>query len=131
LDTVTLADYGLLPPCLRFTHDVTITSARLGSDGRLTLSGWLLSQLDCASLAWRTRNLFFRDQNSRMIFMCQWSVRLGYRARFYVRPLYSLNDDNISLKFTSPAPIFSMISAASCIHLPFSERAGMQAALSN
>ena len=59
LDTFTLADYGLLPPCLRFTHDVTIISARLGSDGRLTLSGWPLSQLDCASLAWRTRNLLF------------------------------------------------------------------------
>jgi hypothetical protein len=31
-------------------------NAKLGSDGRLTLSGWLLNQLDSPSFAWRTKN---------------------------------------------------------------------------
>jgi len=32
-------------------------NAKLGSDGRLTLSGWLLNQLDLSGFAWRTKNL--------------------------------------------------------------------------
>jgi hypothetical protein len=31
-------------------------NAKLGSDGRLTLSGWLLNQLDLSGFAWRTKN---------------------------------------------------------------------------
>jgi hypothetical protein len=31
-------------------------NAKLGSDGRLTLSGWLLNQLDFPDFAWRTKN---------------------------------------------------------------------------
>ena len=56
LNTFTLADYGLLSPCLRFTHAITRINAKLGSDGRLTLSGWLFNQLDCTDFAWRTKN---------------------------------------------------------------------------
>ena len=40
LYTFTLSHYGLRSPCLRFTHTVTRINAKLGSDGRLTLSGW-------------------------------------------------------------------------------------------
>jgi hypothetical protein len=47
-------DYGLLLPCLRFIHAVTCINAKLGSDGRLTLSDWLLNQLDYPGFAWRT-----------------------------------------------------------------------------
>jgi hypothetical protein len=36
-------------------------NAKLGSDGRLTLSGWLLNQLDSPSFAWRTKNFAFSD----------------------------------------------------------------------
>jgi len=32
-------------------------NAKLGSDGRLTLSGWLLKQPDSPGFAWRTKNL--------------------------------------------------------------------------
>jgi hypothetical protein len=32
-------------------------NAKFGSDGRLTLSGWLLNQLDSPGFAWRTKNL--------------------------------------------------------------------------
>jgi len=56
LNTFTLTDYGLLSPCLRFTHTVTRIDAKLGSDGRLTLSGWLFNQLDFPGFAWRTKN---------------------------------------------------------------------------
>src|SRR3990170_6997209 len=37
---------------------------------------------------------------------------LHKHARLYICSLYPLNDDNISLKFSSPASIFSMISEA-------------------
>src|SRR4030065_2790304 len=57
LNTFTLPHYGLRAPCLRFTHAVTCINAKLGSDGRLTLSGWLLNQLVSPSFAWRTKNL--------------------------------------------------------------------------
>jgi hypothetical protein len=63
LYTFTLSDYGLLSSCLRFTHTITRIDAKLGSDGRLTLSGWLLNQLDCADFTWRTKNLLF-DRSS-------------------------------------------------------------------
>jgi hypothetical protein len=59
LNTFTPADYGLLSPCLRFTHAITRIDAKLGSDGRLTLSGWSFNQLDCADFAWRTKNFPF------------------------------------------------------------------------
>ena len=49
-------DYGLLAPCLGFTQTVARMNAKLGSDGRLTLSGWLLNQLDSPGFAWRTKN---------------------------------------------------------------------------
>lgn len=42
-----------LRPC-RYLMD-----ARLGSDGRLTLSGWLFNQLAITSFAWRTNTLVF------------------------------------------------------------------------
>jgi len=32
-------------------------NAKLGSDGRLTLSGWFLNQLDSPSFVWRTKAL--------------------------------------------------------------------------
>jgi hypothetical protein len=35
---------------------VTRIDAKLGSDRRLTLSGWLLNQLDISGFAWRTKN---------------------------------------------------------------------------
>jgi len=57
LNTFTLSHYGLRSPCLRFTHTISRINAKLGSDGRLTLSGWLLNQLDSPSFAWRTKNL--------------------------------------------------------------------------
>lgn len=34
------------------------TIEKLGSDGRLALSGWLLNQLDLSGFAWRTKNVF-------------------------------------------------------------------------
>jgi hypothetical protein len=49
--TFTLSDYGLLPPCLRFTYTVTPIDAKLGSGGRLTLPDWLFNQLDYHRLA--------------------------------------------------------------------------------
>ena len=63
LNTFTLADYGLLSPCLRFIHTVTCIDAKLGSDGRLTLSGWLLNQLDSPDFAWRTKNSLLGELN--------------------------------------------------------------------
>jgi len=38
-------------------------NAKLGSDGRLTLSGWLRNQLDSPSFAWRTKNLVWDESN--------------------------------------------------------------------
>jgi pantothenate kinase-related protein Tda10 len=38
-------------------------NAKLGSDGRLTLSGWLLNQLDSPDFAWRTKNLLWDELN--------------------------------------------------------------------
>jgi hypothetical protein len=40
-------------------------NAKLGSDGRLTLSGWLLNQLDSPDFAWRTKNSLLDEQNIR------------------------------------------------------------------
>ena len=70
LNTFTLADYGLLSPCLRFTHAITRINAKLGSDGRLTLSGWLFNQLDCADFAWRTKNLLFDGLSIEKHLLC-------------------------------------------------------------
>ena len=36
---------------------------QIGSDGRLTLSGWLLNQLDSPDFAWRTKNLLWDELN--------------------------------------------------------------------
>jgi len=36
---------------------------QIGSDGRLTLSGWLLNQLDSPDFAWRTKNFFLDELN--------------------------------------------------------------------
>ena len=57
LNTFTLSHYGLRSSCLRFTHAVTCINAKLGSDGRLTLSDWLFNQLDSPSFTWRTKTL--------------------------------------------------------------------------
>jgi hypothetical protein len=37
--------------------------AKLGSEGRLTLSGWLLKQLDLSGFSWRTKNSFWDGKN--------------------------------------------------------------------
>jgi hypothetical protein len=49
---------GLRPAvsCLRFTPTVTRIDVKLGSDGRLTLSGWLFNQLDLSGFTWRTKD---------------------------------------------------------------------------
>jgi len=70
LNTFTLADYGLLSPCLRFTHTVTCIDAKLGSDGRLTLSGWLFNQLDSPDFAWRTKNSLWGGLNIQKRELC-------------------------------------------------------------
>jgi hypothetical protein len=38
-------------------------SRKLGSGGRLTLSGWLFNQLDLAGFAWRTKNSLFNRES--------------------------------------------------------------------
>jgi len=74
LNTFTLSHYGLLSSCLRFTHAVTCINAKLGSDGRLTLSGWLFNQLDLPSFSWRTKALL----------LTAWSIGgLFYRVKGY------------------------------------------------
>jgi hypothetical protein len=40
-------------------------NAKLGSDGRLTLSGWFLNQLDSPDFAWRTKNSLLGKLNIR------------------------------------------------------------------
>ena len=70
LNTFTLADYGLLSPCLRFTHTVTCIDAKLGSDGRLTLSGWLLNKLDSPDFVWRTKNSLLGGLNIQKRELC-------------------------------------------------------------
>lgn len=57
LNTLKLSHYGLRLPCLRFTHAVACINSKLGSDGRLILSGWLLNQLDLPSFSWRAKTL--------------------------------------------------------------------------
>jgi hypothetical protein len=59
LNTLTLADYGLISSCLRFTLTIARIGAKLGSDSRLTLAGGLFNQLDLASFAWRTKKSLF------------------------------------------------------------------------
>jgi hypothetical protein len=54
-----LTDYGLLFPCLRFTHTVACIGAKIDSDAQQTLSSWLLNQLDSQDppdFAYRTKN---------------------------------------------------------------------------
>ena len=63
---ITLADYGLLPLCLRFSYTIARMDAKLGSDGRLTLSGWPLNQLDPAGLAWGTKNSLSRGDYAKI-----------------------------------------------------------------
>ena len=63
LNTFTPEDYGLLSSCLRFTYAITRINAKLGSDGRLTLSGWPFNQLDCADFTWRTKNSLFDGES--------------------------------------------------------------------
>ena len=50
-------------------------NAKLGSDGRLTLPGWLLNQLDLSGFAWRTKNLlcdeFAKSQKPVMLNLIQ------------------------------------------------------------
>jgi len=40
-------------------------NAKLGSDGRLTLSRWLFNQLDSPVFAWRTKNFLFDGKSIR------------------------------------------------------------------
>jgi len=47
----------LFQPCIRWPRSLT------GSDGRLTLSGWLLKQLDLAGFSWPTKNLLWDELN--------------------------------------------------------------------
>jgi len=70
VNSFTLTDYGLLSPCLRFIHTVTRIDAKLGSDGRLTLSGWLLNQLDSPDFAWRTKNSLWGGLNVQKRQLC-------------------------------------------------------------
>ncbi len=69
LNTFTLSHYGLRSPCLRFTYAITRMKAKPGSDGRLTLSGWLLNKLDSPSFSWRTKTLFSRDRSIGGLFL--------------------------------------------------------------
>jgi hypothetical protein len=78
LNSFTLTDYGLLSPCLRFTHTVTRINAKLGSDGRLTLSGWLLSQLDSPGFAWRTKNSLLGGSNIQKRQLCVKGFYISY-----------------------------------------------------
>ena len=57
-----------------------LMSARLGSDGRLTLSGWLFIQLVITSLAWRTNNLVLQKTPIRTMFT------IPCRGRFKTYP---------------------------------------------
>jgi len=79
-------DYGLLSPCLHFTHTVTRINTKLSSDGRLTLSGWLLNRLDSPGLAWRTKkSLFCWESIKETFLLCQvnFLTKYGmYRCRF-------------------------------------------------
>jgi len=38
-------------------------NTKLGYDGRLTLSGWLLNQPDSPTFAWRTKHLLWDELN--------------------------------------------------------------------
>ena len=40
-------------------------NAKLGSDGRLTLSRWLPNQLDSPDFAWRTKKMLFDGKSIR------------------------------------------------------------------
>jgi len=46
----------ILSPPLAAWFPGGATIFQIGSDGRLTLSGWLLNQLDLSGFAWRTKN---------------------------------------------------------------------------
>jgi hypothetical protein len=70
LNTFTFADYGLLSPCLRLIHTVTWLDEKLGSDGRLTLSGWFFNQLDSPDFAWRTKNSLWGEWNIQTRQLC-------------------------------------------------------------
>jgi len=69
LNTFTLSHYDLRSPCLRFTHAITRMNAKLGSDGRLILSGWLLNRLDLPSFAWLTKKLLSRGRSIGGLFL--------------------------------------------------------------
>ena len=49
---------------------ITRIGAKLGSDGRLTLPGWLLNQLDLAVFAWRTNNSLFDGGIQEQLGLC-------------------------------------------------------------
>ncbi|MBU1206698.1 MAG: hypothetical protein KKH04_07210, partial [Proteobacteria bacterium] len=49
---------------------VTRINAKLGSDGRLTLSGWLFNQLDSPDFAWRTKNSLWGGLNIQKRELC-------------------------------------------------------------
>jgi hypothetical protein len=45
-------------------------NAKLGSDGRLTLSGWPLNQPDSPSFTWRTKNLLLCQEDTKAGLVC-------------------------------------------------------------
>ena len=51
----------------------------IGSDGRLTLSGWLLNQLDSPGFAWRTKNLLF---TARSVNQAEWCCKRKNHAKY-------------------------------------------------
>jgi len=77
-------------------------NAKLGSDGRLTLSGWLLNQLDSPSFAWRTKTLLFDKGSIGWLFLpvkgylaskskvwrCRWE-RVVERHSFPIERMYA------------------------------------------
>ena len=54
--------------------------AKLGSDSRLTLTGWLLSQLDSSDFAGRTKNSLWCEQNIKWGRLCV-KVNVGAKAQ--------------------------------------------------
>jgi hypothetical protein len=58
-------------PCLRLIHAVPRMNAKLGSDGRLTLSGRPLNQLNSPSFTWRTQNLLLCGEDTKAGLVCQ------------------------------------------------------------
>ena len=62
-------------------------NAKLGSDGRLSLSGWLLDQLDSPGFAWRTKLDFLWGKDTKAGLVCQGDfigLYLGTNFHFFM-----------------------------------------------